>query len=741
MNITGIKNPLGTVLLVLVLGTSLFGLVAATLQNQALEPHLPLLFFLNLSGVLVLAVVLFIYSLRLYRRLQNKEPGMRLTVRLVRAYVLLMLVTICVFYLFAYFALNRSVDATVNLRMNEALTDAVQLGQVSIDARRDAVVDTLDGIGNQLATIEQSDEISALLKSARDALNLTEIVYLREYDNPVTGAIGVSDIQLKTLDAFHIDEALAQIVKVEQPAWQLAYSEDSAVQWRILMKFPIEGTVHHFFLQSLTTLPRHYQELGDSIAAAKEDYSGFLYLLGSLRLNLVLALSFVAIILLMLSTWIAFMFAQRLVKPIKSLSEGTQAVASGDYDKQLEVDSSDDIGVLVKSFNDMTNKIRSANTEVRESQARAEDHRTYLETVLTHLSTGVIFIDVQSRISDLNLAAGQILRIQQDQIKMKFLSDLREVEPQLFPLCEFLENGISEDKTEWEGTIEINTEEGQLSWICSVTKLPVTEEMYGSYVVVIEDVSLLVRAQRVVAWGEVSQRFAHEICNPLTPIQLSVEHIHLKTLDKLPVDLRPSIERSFTAIFRQLQSMQNIVEEFRDYAKISHLNLEPINLNDLIRDVAELHFSKRSEYFIELDLGVNVGEISADPNRMVQVFNNLIINSGFVLRDVPDAKITISTRRESNDVVTVKIRDNGHGFKPSLLNKVFEPYATTKDKGTGLGLAIVHRIITSHGGSVVARNPVAGGAEVVIEFITNSSKQQTVELKPIGNASWQHSGA
>ena len=702
-----------TALLVFMLSVAMFGLIAATLQSQALEPHLPKIFLLNVTGVLMLTFMLVIYGYRLLKRLRRKEPGTRLTIRMIRGYVLLTLASIILFYFFSYFALNRSVDGSINIRIDKALNDAVQLGTVSVDAWKDSVVFALEEMGASLTTVSDPDIIGREINNVREARDLTEIVYFREFDGP-SSAIVASDIQLETLRVPRIDETMLSQVRVDGPVWRPVISDDGALQWRVLVKFPIAGTVEHFYLQGLALLPASYTELGESIESARQEYSGFLFLVDSLKFNLVLALAFVAMFLLMLSTWVAIVFAQKLVRPIRTLSEGTLAVASGNYDKRLEVDSSDDIGVLVTSFNDMTNEIKAAHDKVRESQEQAEEQHLYLETVLQHLSTGVVLIDPCNRVIDLNLAAEQIMKLPLHELQNKTLAELIDAAPQLEPLCKFIENGIVRGDNEWGDTISISSDMGSLSWACSATRLPESSGVYGCYVVVIDDITPLQKAQRLAAWGEVSQRFAHEICNPLMPIQLSVERIQLKTLDKLSEDVRPSVENAFNAIFRQLSSMQAIVSEFRDYANITQLNPKWFNLNDLVRDVAELHESGDTRVVIEIDLGENVGEIHADSNRMVQVLNNLVINSVQAMSEIADARIKITTRRNSGDRIELRFADNGAGFDPSLLGKVFEPYATTKEKGAGLGLAIVRRIIAEHGGVVEARNPPQGGAEIVI---------------------------
>lgn len=702
--------------MVIVLGLSVFGLVAGMFQHELLEPYLPQLLIVNTSCVLILAGVLCFYLVRLGIDWRKQIPGSKLTMRFIRAFATLLLLSLIIVYLFAFFALNRGVDSSINIRIDNALEDAVQLGEVTVEAWKDKLVGELEPTVAYLSTNQDPEIIAETLLQAREVGDFTEIAYFDERGDP-TGISASKDIELTTLVPPQLDETMLPGLEAEESAWRIIPSDDEGLHLRILIRQPKVDEVGNFLVQILTPLPESFQELSESIESAREDYSGFLFLVGSLKFNLILALSFVAILVLLFTTLIAIFFAQRLSNPIRQLSEGTLAVAKGDYDKRLEVETSDDLGVLVDSFNRMTSEIKFSNEEVRRSHLKAEQQGAYLQTVLQHLSMGVLLVDNEARLIDMNLAASEIIGLNLDAVKNKKLAELTSQKRGLQALSNYIQRGIESGVEEWVETFNTTSEHGTRIWTCRATRLPMlVDSSYGRFVVVIEDITVLLNAQRTAAWGEVSQRFAHEVRNPLTPITLAVERIHSKMTSALAPDVRESIEGAFSAIFRQLNSLTNTVNQFRDYAQITQLNPQRIDLNALIRETTNAHMQDDSSSEISLELDRKISTIDADPDRLVQVLNNLLINARHALEDVKDPQIKIKTSKISDDEVEIKITDNGHGFNERILNTVFEPYTTTKGKSTGLGLAIVRRIIEEHGGSVSASNSAAGGGEISLRL-------------------------
>lgn len=712
-----------TVALVLTLTISLVSLVAATLNIEAFESHLPLLTALSIAGMVIFAFVLCVSGINFYRRLKRRVPGTQMSFRLVRGYALLMLSCICIFYFFAYLALNRGVVAETFVQIDKALADGVLLSSVSVDAWKDVIAGSLDEVGAAVASSPDLDpaDVGQLLNRVLKVRDLSEVVYLKEFSSPANAIVATSEVETSTLqpliDGAVLDDSVLSQVGIGDPVWKLEKSDEASdLRWRIIMKFQIEGSPERFFLTAMAPIPGSFQLLGDRIKGAQREYLEYQQLVDQLRFNLTLVLTLVSLFLLLLSTWVAMQFSDRAVKPIRILSEGTQAVASGDYEKHLELDSSDDIGVLVDSFNDMTRRIKSATDEVQASRSKAEEQQAYLETVLTHLSSGVIMVDSEKRVADLNLSAVKILKVDAEEVKDMPLERMTELNPDLKPFCDFVSEGVDSGKAEFGGTVVVATGDGDLSWLCSATRLPGYADADSRYVLVIEDVSVMFKAERVAAWGEVAQRFAHEVANPLTPITLTMEQVERRVRNKDSGDLRSAIEKMLPAIFRQLRSMNTTVRQFRNYANITQIDPQEVDLNALVKETAESYEAEPRIDAIAMKLDPAVGNVRVDPDRMTQVVNNLIINSSRAMIEAESREIQIHTRRISKETIEISVMDNGPGFNPKQLGQIFDSYKIAERKGTGLGLAIVHRIISEHGGTVTARNRPEGGAEVLIRI-------------------------
>ena len=493
---------------------------------------------------------------------------------------------------------------------------------------------------------------------------------------------------------------------------------------KILLPFSIAsaiGTEKHY-LQVVTRLHQSSERLAEKIGSIDDRYRRLGSLRSPLKYSLALTLTFVTLIALQLAIWAAVKLTQRLVNPIQILSEGTREVAKGNYEQSLPVTTRDEFGVLVESFNDMTKKIKSSQEQLRKSRAIAEEQRSFLEIVWQHLSSGVLFIDRDSFLTNINLAAESILGVDADSVKGKSLDDIIEHNENLAPLFSPIRDGTANKQDEWSDTASLGTKKGQHILAYSATQLPASDAVSGSYVVVVEDITSLVEAQRAVAWGEVARRVAHELLNPLQPIQLAVDRIKRKAI--VPSEDKESLQLTFDSIYRQLTSMQRLVNEFRDYEKLKDLRPSKVDLNKLIREVVVPYTEGEQSNGVILQLDPELKEFSADTNQLVQVLNNLLINARDAVYNSENPVVTIHTKQVEPDTIRLRFVDNGPGFDKELLDRVFEPYATTKEQGTGLGLGIVKRIVEGHGGKISARNHSDGGAEVSIEFDTRFTSVQ-----------------
>lgn len=529
---------------------------------------------------------------------------------------------------------------------------------------------------------------------------------------------------IQSLDSLAIQESTENTAEQtagpwggRRSSWELLTGDDGRASLRMLIPIPIAGQPNRHYLQVLTILPLSSQRLAERVSLMNERHERLEYLRNPLKVSFVLALTFVTLMALLLATWVAIGLTRRLIAPIRTLSEGTVAVAAGRYEKLESAAVRDDLGVLVDSFNEMTEKIKKSQEEIRRSQTLAERHSSYLEIVLKHLSSGVVFVDRDDRVTNINLATEDILGVTANEFRGAKIRDIVKRNDRHSPLFASIANNIDLKVVDWSDTVKLETGQGEQILSYSVTELPVQNSATGSYVVVIEDITALVQAQRGVAWREVASRMAHEMLNPLQPIQFAVDRIQYKTKAQLSDEQSQSLELSFAAISRQLNALYRIVKEFQNYSRPVVLDRVPLNLNDLIREVIELHTKPDQDDVIVLDLDADLAQLHGDPDKLVQVFNNLINNAKEATGDSDKLVLQIRTHSAENGNIVVWVIDNGPGFQGDVLDRIFEPYATTKKQGMGFGLEIARRIVEAHGGTVTAKNNPDGiGAQFRLEF-------------------------
>jgi nitrogen fixation/metabolism regulation signal transduction histidine kinase len=415
---------------------------------------------------------------------------------------------------------------------------------------------------------------------------------------------------------------------------------------------------------------------------------------------------------LLTALFAALVFARRLVAPIRNLVAGTRAVAAGDLGMRLPVTSRDDVGALVESFNDMTARLAAAGEQARRNAEAIERSAASLATVLARLSSGVIAVDSRRRLRIANDAAGAILHADLRSAAGQPLEDIGRRHPQLEPFFEACEARSRESAEGWREQIVLAESAGRRVLMCSSAPLPDEQGPTVGYVLVFEDITAILQAQREAAWGEVARRLAHEIKNPLTPIQLSAERIRRRYLGAASEADTELLDRATHTIVQQVEAMRDMVNAFSDYARAPEISFAPLDLNGLVRQVADLyHGLQQPELRLELDS--NLISIEADAVRLRQLLHNLIRNACEALEGQAGAQVTVVTRRlgeAPQASAEIRVQDNGPGIDAALLERIFDPYVTSKNRGTGLGLAIVRRLVEEHGGGISAENMPGGGA-------------------------------
>ena len=682
------------------------------------------LILLNVIGIGLLALMSAFQIWRLIGQFRARVLGSRLTLRFVGTFAVLALIPLAVVYYFAVQFLSRGIDSWFDVQIEQALDDALLLGRSSLESIKLDVVDQLRDDADKIQNAGSSFEVFQLLDELRQASDFEEMSL-----HSMSGKILASSSK----DAISLIPNVPDERVIRQLRQGKVYSEmepiaGGGLQLRVAIRITGRqvGDTDRVLLV-IDPLPLRYSRLGQSVEAAYAEYEKLQYLRRPLTFSFVLTLSLVTLMTLLISLLIAIYLARRLVAPLRDLAEGTQAVAQGDYGKQLPVTSGDELGVLVSSFNRMTQEISSAQTAVRNSQIEAEKQRAYLETVLAHLSSGVMSFDSHRQLRTHNAAAERILHTPLGTFVESSIAEMINALPTAKPLLDMIDQGISDDVSEWQKEISINSPLGPQTLVCSSTKLSGTETESGC-VVVFDDATALIKAQRDAAWGEVARRLAHEIKNPLTPIQLSAERIRRRYLDKIEKDDRGILDRATRTIVQQVESMKSMVDAFSDYAQPVNSRPKCLDINTLILDITELHVAHLTKIRFLFDLTDDLPLVMTDPTGVRQVLNNLIINASDALGD-KGGELKLSTRIDhaNDNFLVLELQDNGPGFPAELLDRIFEPYVTTKISGSGLGLPISRRIIEENGGTMRATNLPKGGAVVIIHLPVTQSQGTSID--------------
>ncbi len=713
-----LTGPSAAILLSVTLLIALFLLTEAVQPSTALSNNYSVLVAVNVIGITLLMVLIIWNLWRLIRNFRRQRLGSRLTMRLLGAFALLSILPLAIVYYFSVQFLSNGIDSWYDVKIERALDDAVMLGQTSLEAVKRDVVELVKDESGRIADAQTNLDIFSSLDELRANGDYTEATLFT-----VNGRIlGSSNIAATSLVPDTPDDSILTKLRSGQEHVSVEPRADGGLQIRVVLPiFSRKVSEQNHALQVLKPLPDRYTKLDQSVHTALNEYQKLIYLRGPLKFSFVLTLTLISLMSTLLTLWVAIFMARRLMAPLGDLAEGTQAVATGDYHKQLPVTSSDEFGVLVQSFNDMTRKISQAQNQARRSQRETEVQRTWLETILSHLSSSVLVIDRNQCLLDVNAATRQILGVDLELEEGKAIAQLSTDHPELRPLVNAIENGIGTELPEWQAEVNITGQRGRQVLNCRGTRLSTNNQTgtAGGYVVVLDEVTDLIQAQRDAAWYEVARRLAHEIKNPLTPIQLSAERIRRKYLDGLEGDERTTLDRATRTIGQQVESMKDMVNAFSKYAQPMRMETEEFHIDELIKDVVELYRDDQNSTRFHLQLDAKVPIIAADPDRIRQVLNNLIINARDALESRDDGLITIVTAFKAageQSCIEIQVNDNGPGLDENLLDRLFEPYVTNKTRGTGLGLAIVKRIVEEHGGTIWATNQPEGGASVTIQL-------------------------
>ena len=667
---------------------------------------------INSIGIGVLVLLIVVNLAHLIRDYRRHVPGSRLRARMVTLFVLLAVTPLVGVYIFSVEFINRGIDSWFSVDVEQGLGNALELGQTVFDIQTRSRLEEVQRMVQQLTTSPPRDMLSALgtLRANSQAIELT----IFGANNRILATTSAE--QDATVPRYPGDEVTFQL-RQGQPYVSIEPRPDGQYQILAAVTLSAPGARGDFeFLQATFPMEQRLSTLANAVQANYNQFGELRFMRTALKYSFTLTLSLVLLISLLASVYGAFFFARRLVVPIQQLMQGTRAVARGDFATRVPTPARDEIGFLVNSFNDMTRRLAQASEDARLSQQQVESERSKLEVILARLSTGVVSLEPDLRIRTANQAAGAILGLDLDSHVGESLVELAKSRPLLSQFLTVAAGHLGEGDSEWREQIVLRGDGGRRVLMCACTELPSETDSPNGYVVVLDDITTLLQAQRDAAWGEVARRLAHEIKNPLTPIQLSAERLRRKYL-KANAPESELLDRATHTIIQQVEAMKEMVNAFSEYARTPRMELSRVDINALIGEVSDLYAHQDKPLAIKLSLSPDLPPIDADANRVRQVLHNLLRNALEATEHQSQAFVEISTQRvhgAETDSVEIRVLDNGPGFVGDIVHQVFDPYVTSKPKGTGLGLAIVKKLVEEHGGQIAARNREQGGAEISI---------------------------
>ncbi len=770
----------------------LFLLASASSNTPFLDRYYPTLLLLN--GLIALAMLLLVSTLiwRLVKRHRAGQFGTRLMARFALAFALMGVIPGGLIYLVSVQFLSRSIETWFDLRVDKALEAGLALGRTTLDGMLSDLNTKARNLANQLSDVPETQQANVLSRlSEQNGIRQTLLFYgsgkvlasavdLVSPDRTTTGvgrlSFGLSNLhpdlpppnvmqQLRLQHSYAAIEGSEPESSLQNPG--SGGATHSSLQLRVVVPVPrtsLDFNTDALYLQLIQPVPQALTDNAEEVQNGARDYQELSLSRTGLQKIYTVTLTLALLLSIFAALAAAFLLATWLTAPLLQLAEGTRAVASGDYRPMQESHEKDELGSLTLSFNTMTRQLDEARKTVEHNRIQLENAKTYLESILSNMSAGVLVLDEALHIITANQAAGRILEVSFSDYLGHRLTEI----PGLSELDQAIERAFSEQTgigndadpvayQDWQKQIELvrgsrdvtasqessplsEQDSEPLTLLARGSRCPVgggdgigkgqDDPVQQGYLVVFDDVSDVISAQRSVAWSEVARRLAHEIKNPLTPIQLSAERLQMKLKDHLTEGDAKVLERGVTTIVNQVNAMKHMVDDFRDYAKTPTTPLTPIDLNALVTEIMTLYGAEAANTPIDLKLAEDLPMIVGNATRLRQVIHNLVQNAQDATHEQAQPRIEILTERVGSAIrinsnvlrnprvamVRLTVNDNGSGFPAKILNRVFEPYVTTKSRGTGLGLAVVKKIAEEHEARIEVRNRTEGGASVTLLF-------------------------
>lgn len=682
---------------------------------------------ININGLLLLLMIYLVLrnlvELIFERRLNI--IGSKLRTRLVVSFISLSFIPTALLFVIALSFVSTSMDYWFNSNVEESLQSSLTMAQsffrdIELEAEYESrrIADTLRFSRGERTRFMQVETIfKKILENTPpgvpDALTLMDdngkdILALRG-QRLLTSA-------LPTLPS----EALRQAQENDKPEVITQETGSGELVRAIVHIRPTSTPDTTYFLVSSYLIPTEQLGQMKAITDGINDYRQLVMLKAPIKLSLIIMLIIITLLILFGAIWFGFYIAHGLTGPIKKLADATRRVAEGELDFQLTRDSDDEMGLLVDSFNRMTHDLSASNRQLgeanealRASTVLAEQRRHYMETVLKNVTAGVIAINERNEITTINKFAEELLRINPTDFLHK---DFHEVliRPHISILESFFRELNASGRLSIERNLRLTVRKGEtFSLLVNITRLE-EEGRHIGYVIVFDNLTKLEKAQRLAAWQEVARRIAHEIKNPLTPIQLSAQRLRKRYLEKFSDDAEV-FDQCTRTIVNQVEEIRRLVSEFSDFARMPQVKKKRGNIVSIAEDVLVLYREAHKHIVFTLSCLEEIPEFSFDPVQIKRILINLLDNAVSVLAEGGEISIAFAVNRPEHMVI-MEVADTGPGIEDSIKLRLFEPYFSTKKSGTGLGLAIANTIVTEHNGTIRVRDNQPHGAVFLVEL-------------------------
>jgi len=689
-------------------GIGLLILLAKSLANSDLisSESFRLLLIFNVIFIIGLVLLIGIQIYRLFRNIKKEIVGSKLTLRLVLSFGLMVIIPVSVVYFVSFNFLTKSIDSWFNVKVESALEGGLSLGQKTLDILMKDIELKSKSIAFSLGNTDENLRNNQLI-DLREKFVISQAIIIDNKNNiiAISSENSANIPQLPPTD---------DLIKAEGSFYGRIIDDNGKIFLKSLspIKFK-EDITKKVYLELTQPIPLAISNLAISVESVYEEYQQLAYSRTSLKIIYSLTLTLVLLLAILSAVALSFVISRRFSSPIAQLAEATVSVAKGNFKKVIpDQGKKDELGMLVNSFNSMTAQLNSATLSSEKNRIKVEEARKFLDSILTNLSSGIIVIKKNLEIIQTNIEFYKIFNLA---VKRQFrnLNDFCHINDEYLKLIHFVSEFVKEKKYVKTKSKDFKFNINKNEKIIRLQIKSIKESGEFIFILLVDDITDVSEAQRHQAWSEVARRLAHEIKNPLTPIQLSAERVESKLKDKLSVEDLQMLQRSTQTIVNQVESLKIMVNEFADYARTPKLKKEDTDINEFIQEILDLYES--SKVRIKYDNVKGSLIVSLDKNKLRQVFINLIENSIDALESTKKPLIYISVIKRMKTLI-FKISDNGPGVPSELINRVFEPYVTSKTKGTGLGLAIVYKIIDEHNGDIKILNDKKGGTLVTFKI-------------------------